>query len=129
MPTHKGVRSNLMIVGSFLTRFEDLKIDCNDQLHIYDGAHAIGNPKVKKVNILFIILIKPLFLSFWILNFLIIFSNIYRIRFFKKLFIIIKSNLFWFYLIFIYYLLYFIILSRFFIFNHFLFKYFWTTSA
>ena len=40
-----------MMVGSFLTRFEDLKIDCNDQLHIYDGAHAIGNPKVKKVHI------------------------------------------------------------------------------
>lgn len=28
-------------------RFEDLKIDCNDQLHIFDGAHAIGNPKVR----------------------------------------------------------------------------------
>jgi hypothetical protein len=25
-----------------MIRFDDLKIDCNDKLVIYDGAHAIG---------------------------------------------------------------------------------------
>ena len=30
------------ILEQFMIRFEDLKIDCNDKLVIYDGAHAIG---------------------------------------------------------------------------------------
>jgi len=30
------------VLGRFMIRFEDLKIDCNDKLVIYDGAHAIG---------------------------------------------------------------------------------------
>jgi hypothetical protein len=29
-----------------MLRFEELAIDCNDRLVIYDGAHAIGNHKV-----------------------------------------------------------------------------------
>jgi len=43
------INPDTSIVENLVTfpRFEDLKIDCNDQLHIYDGAHAIGNPKVK----------------------------------------------------------------------------------
>ncbi|XP_040572661.1 uncharacterized protein loaf isoform X1 [Lepeophtheirus salmonis] len=31
------------ILERFMLRFEDLKIDCNDHLYIFDGAHAIGN--------------------------------------------------------------------------------------
>lgn len=30
------------ILERFMIRFDDLKIDCNDKLVIYDGAHAIG---------------------------------------------------------------------------------------
>ncbi len=34
------------ILERFMLRFEELKIDCNDKLVIYDGAHATGNHKV-----------------------------------------------------------------------------------
>ena len=34
------------VLGRFMIRFEDLKIDCNDKLVIYDGAHAIGKSMV-----------------------------------------------------------------------------------
>ena len=37
------------ILERFMIRFDDLKIDCNDKLVIYDGAHAIGNFMVKKI--------------------------------------------------------------------------------
>ncbi len=30
------------ILERFMIRFDNLKIDCNDKLVIYDGAHAIG---------------------------------------------------------------------------------------
>jgi len=33
------------ILERFMLRFEELAIDCNDHLVIYDGAHAIGNHK------------------------------------------------------------------------------------
>ena len=31
------------ILQRFMLRFEQLQLDCNDHLYIYDGAHAIGN--------------------------------------------------------------------------------------
>ena len=34
------------ILQRFMLRFEQLQLDCNDHLFIYDGAHAIGNYKV-----------------------------------------------------------------------------------
>ena len=37
------------ILERFMLRFERLKIDCNDALVIYDGAHAIGTHKVSHV--------------------------------------------------------------------------------
>lgn len=30
-----------------MLRFEKLALDCNDHLYIYDGAHTIGNHKVR----------------------------------------------------------------------------------
>ncbi|KAJ1526150.1 hypothetical protein ONE63_009311 [Megalurothrips usitatus] len=33
------------ILQSFMLRFEDLHLDCNDHLYIYDGAHAVSTPK------------------------------------------------------------------------------------
>lgn len=35
------------ILQRFMLRFEQLQLDCNDHLFIYDGAHAIGNYKVR----------------------------------------------------------------------------------
>lgn len=29
-----------------MLRFDMLQLDCNDHLYIYDGAHAVGEPKV-----------------------------------------------------------------------------------
>jgi hypothetical protein len=34
------------ILQRFMLRFDQLQLDCNDHLLIYDGAHAIGNYKV-----------------------------------------------------------------------------------
>lgn len=34
------------ILERFMLRFEELSIDCNDKLIIYDGAHATGAHKV-----------------------------------------------------------------------------------
>ena len=34
------------ILERFMLRFEELQMDCNDKLFIYDGAHAIGMHKV-----------------------------------------------------------------------------------
>ena len=36
------------ILERFMIRFEELAIDCNDKLYIYDGAHAIGSHKVMR---------------------------------------------------------------------------------
>ena len=33
------------ILQSFMLRFEELHLDCNDHLYIYDGAHAVGTAK------------------------------------------------------------------------------------
>jgi len=41
------------ILECFMLRFEELAIDCNDRLVIYDGAHAIGNHKVSTRSITF----------------------------------------------------------------------------
>lgn len=35
------------ILQRFMLRFDFLQLDCNDHLYIYDGAHAVGPPKVK----------------------------------------------------------------------------------
>lgn len=35
------------ILQRFMVRFDTLHLDCNDHLYIYDGAHAVGTPKVK----------------------------------------------------------------------------------
>ncbi len=37
------------ILERLMLRFERLAIDCNDRLVVYDGAHAIGQPKVSKI--------------------------------------------------------------------------------
>lgn len=34
------------VLQKFMLRFEELKLDCNDHLYIYDGDIAVGNPKV-----------------------------------------------------------------------------------
>lgn len=34
------------ILQRFMLRFEQLALDCNDHLYVYDGAHAFGNYKV-----------------------------------------------------------------------------------
>ena len=34
------------ILEKFLIRFEELSIDCNDRLLVYDGAHTHGHPVV-----------------------------------------------------------------------------------
>ena len=39
------------ILEQFMIRFDDLKIDCNDKLVIYDGAHAIGKFMVSECYI------------------------------------------------------------------------------
>lgn len=36
-------RQTETILQRFMLRFEQLQLDCNDHLYIYDGAHAIGN--------------------------------------------------------------------------------------
>lgn len=36
------------ILQRFMLRFDELSIDCNDHLFIYDGAHAVGTYKVSK---------------------------------------------------------------------------------
>jgi hypothetical protein len=41
------------ILERFMLRFEELQIDCNDKLMIYDGSHAIGQPKVINIFISF----------------------------------------------------------------------------
>ncbi|KAG7199607.1 hypothetical protein KM043_014210 [Ampulex compressa] len=33
------------ILQRFMLRFDELQLDCNDHLYIYDGAHAVGNYK------------------------------------------------------------------------------------
>ncbi|XP_026291916.2 uncharacterized protein LOC113216384, partial [Frankliniella occidentalis] len=33
------------ILQSFMLRFDELTLDCNDHLYIYDGAHAVGVAK------------------------------------------------------------------------------------
>lgn len=33
------------VLQKIMLRFEDLKLDCNDHLYIYDGDIAVGNPK------------------------------------------------------------------------------------
>lgn len=33
------------ILQSFMLRFDELHLDCNDHLYIYDGAHAVGTAK------------------------------------------------------------------------------------
>lgn len=35
------------ILQRFLLRFDSLQLDCNDKLSIYDGANAVGLPKVQ----------------------------------------------------------------------------------
>lgn len=35
------------ILQRFMLRFDQLQLDCNDHLYIYDGAHAVSNFKVK----------------------------------------------------------------------------------
>lgn len=39
------------ILQRFMLRFEELALDCNDHLFIFDGAHAF-NPKVSQVMLL-----------------------------------------------------------------------------
>jgi hypothetical protein len=34
------------ILQRFMLRFDQLQLDCNDHLFIYDGAHAVGSYKV-----------------------------------------------------------------------------------
>ncbi|CAO1376328.1 unnamed protein product [Diamesa serratosioi] len=34
------------ILQRFMLRFDTLSLDCNDHLKIYDGAHAVGEPKI-----------------------------------------------------------------------------------
>lgn len=34
------------ILQRFMLRFDQLQLDCNDHLYIYDGAHAVGSYKV-----------------------------------------------------------------------------------
>lgn len=36
------------ILQRFLVRFDTLQLDCNDHLFIYDGANAVGTPKVRE---------------------------------------------------------------------------------
>lgn len=38
------------ILQRFMLRFDELSLDCNDHLYIYDGAHAVGQHKVSVVN-------------------------------------------------------------------------------
>ncbi|TGZ54237.1 uncharacterized protein LOC112453502, partial [Temnothorax curvispinosus] len=33
------------ILQRFMLRFDQLQLDCNDHLYIYDGAHAVGSYK------------------------------------------------------------------------------------
>jgi hypothetical protein len=35
------------ILQRFMLRFDQLQLDCNDHLFIYDGAHAVGSYKVR----------------------------------------------------------------------------------
>ena len=35
------------ILQRFMLRFDQLQLDCNDHLYIYDGAHAVSSYKVK----------------------------------------------------------------------------------
>ena len=39
------------VLGRFMIRFDDLKIDCNDKLVIFDGAHAIGKSMVSFLHL------------------------------------------------------------------------------
>jgi len=36
------------ILQRFMLRFDELQLDCNDHLYIYDGAHAVGSYKVSR---------------------------------------------------------------------------------
>lgn len=36
------------ILQRFMLRFDQLQLDCNDHLYIYDGAHAVGSYKVSR---------------------------------------------------------------------------------
>ncbi|KAH0951659.1 hypothetical protein HN011_011269 [Eciton burchellii] len=38
------------ILQRFMLRFDQLQLDCNDHLYIFDGAHAVGSYKTKFVN-------------------------------------------------------------------------------
>ena len=35
------------VIEKFLLKFEDLRMDCNDHLYIYDGAHVAGHWRVR----------------------------------------------------------------------------------
>lgn len=35
------------ILQRFMLRFDQLQLDCNDHLYIYDGAHAVSSYKVR----------------------------------------------------------------------------------
>ena len=34
------------ILQRFMVKFDQLQLDCNDHLYIYDGSHSIGSFKV-----------------------------------------------------------------------------------
>ncbi|CAD1481192.1 unnamed protein product, partial [Heterotrigona itama] len=36
------------ILQRFMLRFDQLQLDCNDHLYIYDGAHAVSSYKKKE---------------------------------------------------------------------------------
>jgi len=36
------------ILQRFMLRFDQLQLDCNDHLYIFDGAHAVGSYKVSQ---------------------------------------------------------------------------------
>lgn len=36
------------VLQRFMLRFEELALECNDHLSIYDGAHSFGTPRVSK---------------------------------------------------------------------------------
>lgn len=38
------------ILQKFMLRFDQLQLDCNDHLLVYDGAHAIGNYMVRSYS-------------------------------------------------------------------------------
>jgi hypothetical protein len=49
------------ILERFMIRFEELAIDCNDKLYLFDGAHAIGSHKVSFCPVLlFCLFLDPI---------------------------------------------------------------------